>query len=390
MWPNFPLKTYVFADHFGKRADWPLTLPARRWTPRGPGRGLQPGFQPGETPAPPPADRTPSAPVGPGRRPRAGQVCHPGPACHRRRPKTASRVGTRPRAGRGGPGSGPGRSGGIVGGGGGPGSRPGRSGAKSRRGTTACRAEGRGPRPTARTTPPAERAAPPAAPSRVRTPPPRSPRAVYAVRGRLARDSRASRGTPGPGAASGRGHGAPAGWRAGGPIFRRERRGPARSPSGTFATLLAFLGLHVTVASVPPRPAPRGGGGGPASAPPLSGPAPTADPVPPPAAADPPHSQPGPAPSQSGPAHAGPASRASGSGLSARPRRPRPALPLSSRGEPRSRHLRPAQPLTWTRASALTCALPGPAPSSLRVRGKVPSLALTSTTETGLTKTNRL
>ena len=182
---------------------------------RGPGRGLQPGFQPGETPAPPPADRTPSAPVGPGRRPRAGQVCHPGPACHRRRPKTASRVGTRPRAGRGGPGSGPGRSGGIVGGGGGPGSRPGRSGAKSRRGTTACRAEGRGPRPTARTTPPAERAAPPAAPSRVRTPPPRSPRAVYAVRGRLARDSRASRGTPGPGAASGRGHGAPAGWRAG-------------------------------------------------------------------------------------------------------------------------------------------------------------------------------
>lgn len=119
----------------------------------------------------------------------------------------------------------------------------------------------------------ARRASGPARPSRarvpvgVRTPPGRArgpPRrlparppahlgAVYAVRGRLARSSGASRGDAGPGGAG----------RAGGPIFRRSRRGPAR----TERDIRYIVGIprpsrdrRVTAARpAPPRPPGRRG-----------------------------------------------------------------------------------------------------------------------------------
>lgn len=268
--------------------------------------------------------------------------------------------------------------------------RPGPSWARPRRRTTARGAKGRGPRrPDGADYPPTERPAPPAAPSRVRTPPPSSPRAVYAVRGRLARGSGASRGTPGPGAASGRGHWAPAGWRAGGPIFRRERRGPARSPSGTFATLLAFLGpsRDRRVSTAPPR--------SPRRRRPRLCPAPLRPR---------PHNRSSPAPRSGGPALQPARSRP-------QPTRSRPRRPRLPRVRPRTvRERQPAPPRPPAQPPGRAC-IPAPAPrpaphldADLRPHlcsaragpllalcgGEGPSLALSSTTETELTKTDRL
>ena len=136
-----------------------------------------------------------------------------------------------------------------------------------RPGTTCQRgAEGRGG-PTARTPlRPSARPRPPPRPesrSGPRRPAhlaPSTPSAAAWPAAPGPRGGRRARGRPAGGDAGRRADG-----RAGGPIFRRSRRGPARSPSGTFATLLAFLGRHVTAASAPPAPAPAGrpGGAGP-------------------------------------------------------------------------------------------------------------------------------
>ncbi|XP_069900213.1 basic proline-rich protein-like [Globicephala melas] len=114
--------------------------------------------------------------------------------------------------------------------------------------------------------PPPERAAPPAAESRVpiRTPPPRSPCAVYAVRGRLARGSGASRGTPSPGAAGGRGRGAPGGRAGGRPHLPALAPRPSAQPERDIRYIVGIPGAsrdrRVSAAPARARRPPRGRG----------------------------------------------------------------------------------------------------------------------------------